>query len=122
MLMRAGARPQQPQALLVRTARRSAQLLQPALDLDAGGLVLAAGHAAEARAGDAVALFVVVARRVAVDRGHHAHVGLEQPCGLLRAVLDPGPVLARRLAARPDPPLLVIATAMPSPVSPSKAT
>jgi len=60
--------------------------------------VLAARDGAESGAGDAVALLVVVARIVAVDRGDHAHVGRVQRGDVRLAVTHAGVVLARDLA------------------------
>src|SRR6185436_15265744 len=64
--------------------------------------VLAARDASEARARDAAALVVVVARRVAVDGCDHAHVRLVELRDLGLAVAHAGVVLAGDLAVHVD--------------------
>src|SRR5262249_12105992 len=73
-------------------------LVEDRLDRD----VLAAGDAAEARADHAPPLLVVVARRVAVDRGDHADGGVVERGALRIAVALAGVVLARDLAVHVD--------------------
>ena len=45
------------------------------------GDVLTTGHGPEARTGDALAVFIVIARGVPVGGGDHAHVGLVEDSG-----------------------------------------